>query len=257
MLGASRVADVRPHHRCRSSIEGILAGVVLSFAHTLGEFGVVLMVGGNLPGVTRTISICDLRRGAGLQLRGRQPDGARCCCVLLPRARASVYAPAAPAVVGRAASMSTRSTVIAIRKRLSAAFTLDVDVRRAAGHHDPLRRVRLRQDHAAAAVAGLIEPDAGRIAIGERRAVRLGGGRATCPPAAADRLRVSAPRAVPAPDGRGEHRVRPRAPARRISGARERMRDRRVLPHRAPAVATAARPSPAANGSASRWRDRS
>src|SRR4249919_2983895 len=37
--------------------EGILAGVVLSFAHTLGEFGVVLMVGGNLPGVTRTISI--------------------------------------------------------------------------------------------------------------------------------------------------------------------------------------------------------
>ena len=37
--------------------EGILAGAVLSFAHTLGEFGVVLMVGGNLPGVTRTISI--------------------------------------------------------------------------------------------------------------------------------------------------------------------------------------------------------
>jgi molybdate transport system permease protein len=37
--------------------EGILAGTVLSFAHTLGEFGVVLMVGGNLPGVTRTISI--------------------------------------------------------------------------------------------------------------------------------------------------------------------------------------------------------
>jgi molybdate transport system permease protein len=30
---------------------------VLSFAHTIGEFGVVLMVGGNIPGVTRTISI--------------------------------------------------------------------------------------------------------------------------------------------------------------------------------------------------------
>jgi molybdate transport system permease protein len=39
------------------SIDGILAGAVLSFAHTLGEFGVVLMVGGNLPGITRTISI--------------------------------------------------------------------------------------------------------------------------------------------------------------------------------------------------------
>jgi len=36
---------------------GIVAGVVLSFAHTVGEFGVVLMVGGNLPGTTRTVSI--------------------------------------------------------------------------------------------------------------------------------------------------------------------------------------------------------
>lgn len=39
------------------SLPGILAGMVLSFAHTLGEFGVVLMVGGNLPGRTRTVSI--------------------------------------------------------------------------------------------------------------------------------------------------------------------------------------------------------
>jgi molybdate transport system permease protein len=39
------------------SIQGILAGGVLTFAHTLGEFGVVLMVGGNIPGVTRTVSI--------------------------------------------------------------------------------------------------------------------------------------------------------------------------------------------------------
>jgi molybdate transport system permease protein len=39
------------------SITGIVTGMVLSFAHTLGEFGVVLMVGGNIPGVTETISI--------------------------------------------------------------------------------------------------------------------------------------------------------------------------------------------------------
>jgi len=31
--------------------------MVLSFAHTMGEFGVVLMVGGNIAGVTRTVSI--------------------------------------------------------------------------------------------------------------------------------------------------------------------------------------------------------
>src|SRR5205814_8075081 len=36
---------------------GVMTGVVLSFTHTLGEFGVVLMVGGNIPGVTRTLSI--------------------------------------------------------------------------------------------------------------------------------------------------------------------------------------------------------
>ncbi len=36
---------------------GLLTGIILSFAHTLGEFGVVYMVGGNIPGVTRTVSI--------------------------------------------------------------------------------------------------------------------------------------------------------------------------------------------------------
>lgn len=39
------------------STAGIVTGFVLSFAHTLGEFGVVLMVGGNIEGVTRTVSI--------------------------------------------------------------------------------------------------------------------------------------------------------------------------------------------------------
>ena len=36
---------------------GVMAGIVLSFSHTVGEFGVILMVGGNIPGVTRTISV--------------------------------------------------------------------------------------------------------------------------------------------------------------------------------------------------------
>jgi len=39
------------------SAAGLVTGIVLSFAHTLGEFGVVLMVGGNIPGETRTVSI--------------------------------------------------------------------------------------------------------------------------------------------------------------------------------------------------------
>jgi len=36
---------------------GILSGAVLSFAHTVGEFGVVLMIGGNIPGRTKTLSL--------------------------------------------------------------------------------------------------------------------------------------------------------------------------------------------------------
>jgi molybdate transport system permease protein len=36
---------------------GVLTGLVLTFAHTLGEFGVVLMVGGSIPGETRTVAI--------------------------------------------------------------------------------------------------------------------------------------------------------------------------------------------------------
>ena len=39
------------------SLPGLVTGTALSFAHTMGEFGVVLMVGGNIPGITRTVSI--------------------------------------------------------------------------------------------------------------------------------------------------------------------------------------------------------
>jgi molybdate transport system permease protein len=56
ILGASRV---RTFFRIilPLSIGGVITGIVLSFAHTLGEFGVVLMVGGNIPGISQTISI--------------------------------------------------------------------------------------------------------------------------------------------------------------------------------------------------------
>ena len=36
---------------------GIVTGLVMTFAHVVGEFGVVLMVGGNIPGITRTLSV--------------------------------------------------------------------------------------------------------------------------------------------------------------------------------------------------------
>ena len=55
-LGVSRIGTFR-RVVLPLSTRGLITGIVLSFAHTLGEFGVVLMVGGNLPGVTRTVSI--------------------------------------------------------------------------------------------------------------------------------------------------------------------------------------------------------
>jgi molybdate transport system permease protein len=55
-LGASRM-DAFFSVALPLSMRGYLSAMVLSFAHTLGEFGVVLMVGGNIPGETRVISI--------------------------------------------------------------------------------------------------------------------------------------------------------------------------------------------------------
>ena len=55
-LGASRL-DAFFSVAVPLSLRGYLGAAVLSFAHTLGEFGVVLMVGGNIPGQTRVISI--------------------------------------------------------------------------------------------------------------------------------------------------------------------------------------------------------
>jgi len=56
LLGVSRLGTffrvVLPQ-----SLRGLITGVVMAFAHTLGEFGVVLMVGGNIEGETRTVSI--------------------------------------------------------------------------------------------------------------------------------------------------------------------------------------------------------
>lgn len=55
-LGKSRLATL--WHVLLPNIKpSLLSGIVLSFAHTVGEFGVILMIGGNIPGVTRVASI--------------------------------------------------------------------------------------------------------------------------------------------------------------------------------------------------------
>jgi molybdate transport system permease protein len=49
---------------------GLLAGVALTVAHTLGEFGVVLMVGGSIPGETRTLSVALYDRVQAFDMAG-------------------------------------------------------------------------------------------------------------------------------------------------------------------------------------------
>jgi len=56
MLGASKL-DAFFSVVVPLSVRGFVSAAVLCFAHTLGEFGVVLMVGGNIPGETRVVSI--------------------------------------------------------------------------------------------------------------------------------------------------------------------------------------------------------
>ena len=56
VLGGSKLRTF-VHVMIPLSLSGIMTGMLLTFAHTLGEFGIVLMIGGNIPGSTRTISI--------------------------------------------------------------------------------------------------------------------------------------------------------------------------------------------------------
>ena len=68
------------------ALPGIATGAVLTFAHTLGEFGVVLMVGGSIPGETRTIAIAIYDRVQAFD----EPAAATMALVLLVMAVAAL-----------------------------------------------------------------------------------------------------------------------------------------------------------------------
>ena len=79
---------------------GIASALVLTFAHTLGEFGVVLMVGGNIAGETRTVSVAIYDRVQAFDERGAGAMAAM-LLVLSLVAIALVYATTARRVRGR------------------------------------------------------------------------------------------------------------------------------------------------------------
>jgi molybdate transport system permease protein len=70
------------------SVSGIIAGLTLGFARALGDFGVTLMVAGNIPGLTRTgaLAIYDAVQA------GREQEAARLVVVLAALAMAALYA---------------------------------------------------------------------------------------------------------------------------------------------------------------------
>lgn len=73
---------------------GVLSAAVLTFVHTLGEFGVVLMMGGNIPGETRTVSIAIYDRVQAFDLAGAQRMALLLVLLSLAAVAASFFASA-------------------------------------------------------------------------------------------------------------------------------------------------------------------
>jgi molybdate transport system permease protein len=73
LLDAAKTCGLTPWQTLRKiqlplAWQGIVTALIMTFTHTLGEFGVVLMVGGNIPGQTRTISIAIFDAMQGLKM---------------------------------------------------------------------------------------------------------------------------------------------------------------------------------------------
>ncbi|MBK9364050.1 MAG: molybdate ABC transporter permease subunit [Rubrivivax sp.] len=77
---------------------GVLSAMVLTFVHTLGEFGVVLMVGGSIPGETRTIAISIYDRVQSFDLAGAHQMALLLLVFSLAAVAASFFASARLAV---------------------------------------------------------------------------------------------------------------------------------------------------------------
>jgi molybdate transport system permease protein len=77
---------------------GVLSAMVLTFVHTLGEFGVVLMVGGSIPGETRTIAISIYDRVQAFDLAGANQMALMLLVLSLAAVAASFFASSRRAV---------------------------------------------------------------------------------------------------------------------------------------------------------------
>ena len=217
---------------------GVVAGAVLTFAHALGEFGVVLMVGGNIAGRDPHALHRHLRLGGAARLRHGGADRALPPRGLVRRPRRHLLAPAT--------SGDRMSGTLVARRRPG--------VPGRPGHPGPprgragarrgaraLRAVRLRQDDGPSGLAGLERPDARARAVRRGDLVRRRGGGSTCPRSGVASASCSRSYALfPHLTVEGEPGLRARpAPPRRAG--RTRRRDGTAARHHRPA-----RPAPGA-----------
>ena len=139
---------------------GLLTGAVLGFAHTVGEFGVMLMIGGNIPGRTRVMSTAifdfveTMRWREANMLAGGMVVFAFIVILAMILIERRFARPA----------MSAEQTIRAEFRARSASFARRRLHRAGQGRHGPVRPVRLRQDHGAALHR--------RIAAASRRTLR-------------------------------------------------------------------------------------
>ena len=226
--------------------------MVLSFAHTVGEFGVVLMVGGNLPGVTRTVSISIYDQVQTLQYREANRTAlfllAFSFAVLLVvyglRRRPLAAAPHGMTLTARLAQASVRrGSPSTCRSGAEPGVTILF------GASGSGKTTILR------CVAGLTRPDAGRIAIGDRVLFDSRPGVDVPVPERRigyvfQQLALFPHMTVAQNIGYGLRRCR-------AASGDSASADRRVVPHRRPARTAGRRRSPAASVSGRRWRARS
>ena len=145
------------------SIEGVIAGLVLSFAHTVGEFGVVLMVGGNLPGITRTVSISIYDRVQALEYQ----QANQTALVLL--AFSLLVLMAVYGLRRRSWAAAPCMTLdLTVTKRLGPGFALDVTLAAPPGVTMIFGASGSGKTTLLRCLAGLTRPDRGHIAVGDR-----------------------------------------------------------------------------------------
>ena len=154
---------------------GILTAAILTFAHTLGEFGVVLMVGGNLPGETRTLSVAIYDR---MQAFDDRSAGVMAATLLVDRRRDADGDDGAVAACGPAPWLigACRS---AFASRVRSRSTSSSRATRATCWRSSVRPAAARR-RSCAAIAGLYRPAHASVRSGDRDLDRHGDRRRSC-----------------------------------------------------------------------------